>query len=63
MSKHWLCLTRLKIEELTLCVQAPSLSLHKPDPPCQAARVPTESQEEASQAQENAYVFLDSSQI
>ena len=63
MFKHWLCLTRLTIAQLILCIQAPSCSPYKSDPPCPVARAPTETQEKASQTQENAYVFLNTSHV
>lgn len=63
MSKHGLCLTRLKIAQLTLCIQAPSYSPYKSDPPCPVARTPAENQKRASKTQENAYVFLNTHHI
>lgn len=63
MFKHWLCLTRLKIAQFTLCLQAPSCSPYKSNLPCPVARAPSETQEKANQFQENAYVFLNTSHI
>lgn len=47
MSKHWLCLTRLKAVQLTLCIQAPSCNPYESDPPCPVTTAPTEIQEKA----------------
>lgn len=63
MSKRGLCLTRLKIAQLTLCIQAPSYSPYKSDPPCPVARTPTDKQKRASKTQENAYVCLNTRHI
>lgn len=48
MSKYWLYLTRMKITQFILCIQAPSCSPYKPDPPCPVAQTAAATQEKTS---------------